>query len=389
MITKKGFAAVISAILLLALAGCNFPVSGGSNTGPGAFYTQAAQTIVAQMTYSVIETFVADQTQQAIATSTPEASATPTIEPSPTASPTSTNTPRPPTSTPIPTPCNAIQFIADVTIEDGEVVKANESFYKIWRLKNVGTCSWTTDYDLVFVDGDQMDGDKAVPLTYDVDPGETIDVAVYLTAPAKKGTYKGYWMLRTGNGSRFGFGPYADQVFWVSIVVKSTAPSYYNTPFSFVNNYCLAEWMNGDQGLPCPGSSSSEAGYAIYLKYPITEKGKDDEPGIWVHPEFVKDGEITAKFPPILIQDGDTLVTAIGCMQDATKCNVDFEINYRADGGSLTNLGSWNEIFDHSVTKVNEDLSFLKDQKVVFYFTVTTNGGYTNDDAFWLAPAIR
>ncbi len=389
MITKKGFAAVISAVLLLALAGCNLPVTGGGNVNPGAFYTQAAQTIVAQLTYSVIETYVADKTQQAIATSTPEATATPTVEPSPTPSPKATNTPVPPTSTPIPVPCNAIQFIADVTIEDGEVVKANESFYKIWRLKNVGTCTWTTDYDLVFVDGDLMDGDKAVPLTYDVDPGETIDVAVYLTAPAKKGTYKGFWMLRSANGARFGFGPYADKLFWVSIVVKSTAPSFYDTPFSFISNYCLAEWTNGDQGLPCPGNSSSEAGYVIYLSKPVIEKGKEDEPGLWVHPEFVKNGEITGKFPPILIQDGDSLISAVGCMKDATKCNVDFEISYRADGGSLTNLGSWNEVYDKAVTKINEDLSFLKDQKVVFYFTVSTNGSFTDDDAFWLAPAIK
>lgn len=393
MNTKKGIAAFASVIMLITLVGCNLPVSGGSEGGPGAFYTQAAQTIVAQLTYSVIETYVAQQTQEAIATSTPEATATPTQEPAtatPTIQPTSTNTPLPPTSTPIPTPCNAIQFIADVTIDDGETMKANENFYKIWRLKNVGTCTWTTDYDLVFVEGDLMDGDKAVPLTYDVDPGETIDVAVYLTAPAKKGTYTGYWMLSSANGARFGFGPYADKVFWVKIVVKSTAPSYYDTPFNFADNFCLAVWSNEDQVLPCPGNSGSNAGYVIYQKAPNTEKGKEDEPGLWVHPEFVKNGEITGKYPPILIEDGDYLITAVGCIKDADKCNVNFIISYKADGGSLTELGSWNESYGGGITKINEDLSFLKDKKVTFYFTVNTNGNSNaEDDAFWLNPQIR
>ncbi|NIP41529.1 MAG: hypothetical protein GWN00_05010, partial [Aliifodinibius sp.] len=33
------------------------------------------------------------------------------------------------------------------------------AFTKVWRLQNVGTCTWTADYDMVFISGDRMGGD--------------------------------------------------------------------------------------------------------------------------------------------------------------------------------------------------------------------------------------
>jgi hypothetical protein len=234
-----------------------------------------------------------------------------------------------------------------------------------------------------------MGGEKVVPLTYDVAPGHTIDVAVYLTAPDKKGSYKGYWKLRNDSGYAFGIGGDYVTAFWVDITVKGSETAY-DTPFEFYTNYCLAKWYNDSDILPCPGNSASLGGYVIKLKNPVLEKGgTDDEPALWVHPEFIKNGTITGKYPPILIQNGDYFITAMGCLKDATSCNVKFSISYSANGGAITSLGSWAEVYDKAITKVNIDLSFLKDQKVVFYFTVDANGSYKGDEAFWLAPAIR
>ena len=386
---KNKYSTVVLLVLILGLTGCNLPMN-SVNSDPSGFYTQAASTIIAEMTYSVVETYVAEKTQEALATSTPADTATPTVTDTPTAAPTATNTPIPPTSTPIPVPCNALQFVEDITVEDGEIMSPNEGFYKTWRLKNIGTCTWTTDYDLVFVDGDQMDADKVTSLPNNVSPGRTIDVSVYLTAPSTKGTYTGYFMLRSSGGSYFGWGPNGENAFYVSINVKTGSSSTYDTPYEFYDNYCDAVWSNEDNVLPCPGSSGSEAGYVTYVRYPWIEKGgQDNEPAIVVHPEYVKDGEITGKFPPIRIQDGDYLVTAIGCMKDEDNCNVKFYIKYRGDDGTLQTLGSWNEVYDKAVTKVSIDLSSLADEKVTFYFIVSANGSYKDDTAFWLAPQIR
>ena len=362
---------------------------------PGAAYTQAAQTIVAQLTYSVVETFIAQKTQEANLALTPQIpTATPTQAPTSTNTATAippipTQTPVPPTATPRPIPCDWAQYVADVTVDDGDIIPAGEGFYKIWRLKNIGVCTWTTDYDLIFAYGDRMCGEKAIPLTYDVAPGHTIDVAVYLTAPLKKGSYKGYWKLRNAAGYAFGIGGDYVTAFWVDITVKGTAEAY-DTPFEFYTNYCLAEWANDSDVLPCPGNSASLGGFVIKLKNPDLERGGvDDEPALWTHPEFIKNGAITGEYPPIRIQDGDYFVSAVGCLKDAIGCNVKFTLRYSADGGAITSLGSWAEVYDKAITKINIDLSFLKDKDVVFYFTVDANGSYKDDDAFWLAPAIR
>ncbi len=393
----KSTKVIVFSIAILALVGVACNMSAGSLIGsqPAAAYTQAAKTIVAQLTYSVVETFVAQKTEEASLALTPQTpSATPTSAPTSTplptqVPPTATNTPLPPTYTPRPLPCDWAQYVADVTVEDGTVIPAGQGFYKTWRLKNIGTCTWTTDYDLIYSYGDRMDGAKVVPLTYDVAPGHTIDVAVYLTAPDTKGEYKGYWKLRDESGNTFGIGNDYDTEFWVDIVVKRAAGPY-DTPFDFVTNYCLGQWSNDTHVLPCPGSSSSLGGFVIKLKNPDLEKGGvDNEPALWAHPEFIKNGTIIGEYPAILIQDGDYFITTLGCLKDATACNVVFDLSYSADDGPITSLGTWTETYDKTVTNVNIDLSALKGKSVVFYLTVDANGTYKDDDAFWLAPAIR
>lgn len=388
----------LSIILVVFLSGCNLSMTNGGQPA-GAYYTQAAQTIVAQLTYSVLETMIAEQTQIASGTATPNpanATATPIIIPTqvpPTDEPTDVPpTPRPPTATPYPVPCDALQFIDDVTIDDGATITANKNFTKTWRLKNVGTCSWNTDYDLVFVSGDRMDGLKSTSIDENVHPGETVDVSVSLTAPESKGDYTGYWMLRSDDGSLFGFGyPGYDKSFWVHILVKKAAPTFYNTPFNFADHFCSADWYNKDNSLPCPGSSSSEEGYAIFSDSLFIEKGgQENESAIWVHPEFAKGGKIVGAFTPVLVETGDHFKATIGCIKGATKCDVDFTLYAKESGGSLTTLGSWNEVYDHVVHKIDVDLAAYDGEKVVFYLSVNTNGNsFAGDDAFWLNPVIE
>lgn len=103
-----------------------------------------------------------------------------------------------------PSPCDVAGFDADVTIPDGTEIEANSTFTKTWRLHNDGTCTWTSDYELVFLSGEQMGG-EAVHIPADtVAPGETIDISIELVAPADLGTHIGYWMLRNASGTVFG-----------------------------------------------------------------------------------------------------------------------------------------------------------------------------------------
>lgn len=105
---------------------------------------------------------------------------------------------------PVTSPCDVAGFEADITIPDGTEIEANSTFTKTWRLHNDGTCTWNSDYELVFSSGEQMDG-EAIHIPADtVAPGETIDISIELVAPADLGTHIGYWMLRNASGIVFG-----------------------------------------------------------------------------------------------------------------------------------------------------------------------------------------
>jgi hypothetical protein len=129
-------------------------------------------------------------------------------------------------STPTPGTAGCIDsaaFVQDVTIPDNTLFSGGQEFEKIWRLRNSGTCTWTTSYSLIFSSGDAMSGPAATAFSGSVAPGQTIDLRLSLRAPARNGTYRGNWLLRNPSGTAFGLGPNANQPFWVQIVVGPTA----------------------------------------------------------------------------------------------------------------------------------------------------------------------
>jgi hypothetical protein len=134
-----------------------------------------------------------------------------------------------PTSTLAATCIDQVGFVADVTIPDNTALLSGAKFDKIWRLKNAGTCLWTTGYAVVFVDGNRMNGPQVMPLAASVGPGQTVDIKVSLTAPLTDGTYVGEWELRNDDGLLFGLGATADQPFWVKIKVGMTGSTVSGT----------------------------------------------------------------------------------------------------------------------------------------------------------------
>lgn len=108
---------------------------------------------------------------------------------------------------------NGMVFVSDVTITDGHQVSRGESFRKIWRVKNTGSCPWTTNYTFVYVSGDQMSG-RNISVPSAVQPGQTVDLGVDFVAPNQDGTYRGYWQMRSPQGQNFG------ETIWVKVRVN-------------------------------------------------------------------------------------------------------------------------------------------------------------------------
>lgn len=121
----------------------------------------------------------------------------------------------------------------DVTIPDDTEMRPGQTFTKIWKLQNVGSCTWTTAYAAVFFYGEQMGAPEVVSLGEDVLPGQTIEISIEMVAPTNPGTYQGNWKLRNASGQLFGIGPNGDAPFWVRIIVVIPAtetPTSTSTP---------------------------------------------------------------------------------------------------------------------------------------------------------------
>lgn len=178
----------LTAVLLAALA-CNLPQNQPSATPESnAALTAAAQTVAAQLTQAALTRNAPTAT---VALPPPTNTNVPTIPPPPTL---------PPTATQI---CDKAQFVTDVSIPDGTTLSPGEVFTKTWRIKNVGTCSWTPSYSVVFDREDQMEGPSVQALVSNTNPGQTVDISINLKAPATPGSYKGYWKIRNASGVTF------------------------------------------------------------------------------------------------------------------------------------------------------------------------------------------
>lgn len=118
---------------------------------------------------------------------------------------------------------NSFEFVQDLTVPDDTVFPPGAEFEAAWRLRNNGTCPWTTDYAVAFIGGDAMGITTTVPLQSAVAPGQTDDVTVTLTAPVEPGTYRSNWQLSDAAGTVFGINGAVEDAFWVQIVVEEGA----------------------------------------------------------------------------------------------------------------------------------------------------------------------
>lgn len=118
---------------------------------------------------------------------------------------------------------NSIEFVEDLSIPDDTVFPPGQEFEKGWRLRNNGTCPWTTDYSLTFVGGDEIPGPISVTLPSPVAPGQTVDLSVTFTAPEESGTYRSNWQISDAAGEPFGINGFIGDAFWLQIVVEEGA----------------------------------------------------------------------------------------------------------------------------------------------------------------------
>ncbi len=181
---KKLSLPILMIAALLVLSSCNFPSGAATATvAPmDAINTAAAQTVIAMSTALAVTpsptSNINSPTQSPQDTSSP-ATDLPVVTLPPLATATSGNV--------IPTVCDRIKFIKDVSIPDNTVFAPDASFTKTWKLQNAGTCTWGSGYRLVLDSGDLMSGPASVNLPSTVAPGQEIDVSVNFKSPQQTG----------------------------------------------------------------------------------------------------------------------------------------------------------------------------------------------------------
>lgn len=360
----------------LIISGCNMPGRAQPTSQVDALNTAAAQTIQAQMTSIILTSQALNQTTPT-ATLDADGNVVPTSTLQPTAVPSFTPT------TPAPAACDQAGFVSE-TIPDGSDFNPGQKFTKTWTLKNTGSCTWNSNYDLVFFSGNAMTAPASQAImTGTVAPGQSIQITLELVAPNAAGTHRGEFKLRNASGGLFGIGA-KNGPFWVEIDVAGTL-------YDFVSNYCAAgvSWRSAAGVLPCPGASGDSEGWVRKVKEPVLETGIiENEPGLLTHPEMVNDGWIRGVFPEMILTEGVYFKTIIGC-NSSEACDVKFKLNAIVDGGAEKTLATWHEVQDKAITRVKFDLSSLAGKKVQFILLVESNGSPANDEALWLMPRIE
>lgn len=383
---KQFFVLSLTLLFSLILTGCNLPGQQTPTSPVDMLNTAAAQTLQAQQT-SIVQT-----NQAGIQEPTPTATQQPTGEIiSPTITPVPTNTevilPSPTPTKTIETACDQASFVSE-TIPDGTEFEPEEEFTKTWTLKNAGSCTWTADYDVVFVSGNAMDASAATQLTNAVvPPGASVKISLNLETPDKAGTYKADFKLRNANGVLFGVGD-QNKTFWVEIEVKEVAKV---THYDFTQHYCDTNvlWTGTAGDLPCPGILHDDDGWIYKINNPILETGNyAGEPGLQLHTPDGNNTFIKGIFPQMTVPEGAFFKATIGCYATNNDCDVWFKLNYIVEGSTEKTLAKWQEVQDGKVNNVSVDLKDIVGKKVTFILLVESNGSSKQDKAMWFQPLI-
>lgn len=128
-------------------------------------------------------------------------------EPPPLPTPAPTSPPAPPK------PClDGMAFVQDLTYPDNNMqsptrVAPGALFQKGWRIRNVGTCTWTEAYRLAYAGSSPENaalGGNPVVIQGQVPPNGDYDIYVNLVAPIWAGRYQSFWTMQNASGVQFG-----------------------------------------------------------------------------------------------------------------------------------------------------------------------------------------
>lgn len=239
---------ILTGLVLIALVGLSACKPAGPAT-PSAveIATRVAETQMAKATQVAVEQMAIKLTELSQPTNTPMPTATPMPTPTvgqPTAAlgtPAAGGTQTSANSTAVATANSStnqsvkhwdesgkcyfsFEFLGDIgAIQTGSTVTVGNTYQKVWRIKNNGTCAWSMNkdqksdyflylrvesgYSLNYPNGVNLSEVRLCSNTSDdIQPGDTCDVSINFRA-LSEGKFYDYWNITTPLGEFVGYGP--------------------------------------------------------------------------------------------------------------------------------------------------------------------------------------
>lgn len=196
---RKKHIGIYSLLLIsMLMAACGPTATPEPTVDVNALYTQAAVTMIAQLTQNA-------------------PTITPTVPPTATPAVTATLAALPtlagvlPTLPPLATSTSIASATGDKALyvtqspADNTSVKTNQTFNIIWRLRNTGTTTWNNQYAYRFYAAANKLPTSAngYNLTQSVPPNTEVELKAVATAPGTPGTYDTRWVITNAEGVNF------------------------------------------------------------------------------------------------------------------------------------------------------------------------------------------
>jgi len=193
---------LIGLVIMVAISGCR-PKE--DPLAEEARQTNVAQTVAVQFT----KTAIARPTDTPVPTATTAPTATATLTTVvPTAALGTTPSPQATTTTAAPTASGGIDagvWTRSAPADDSEIL-AGAKFQVVVTLMNTGTTTWTTDYYIQFVDGNNFGiTQNTFKMPTEVPPTMSIQFTMNFTAPQTVGVAKSNWNIVNASNVPFGY----------------------------------------------------------------------------------------------------------------------------------------------------------------------------------------
>jgi hypothetical protein len=89
------------------------------------------------------------------------------------------------------------------SIADKTKLSAGDKFTIAWKIKNTGTTTWSTKYQIRHYAGESFNADASVAFPKEVKPGDEVDLSVKMVVPSSSGSHNTVWVLTNADGANF------------------------------------------------------------------------------------------------------------------------------------------------------------------------------------------